>query len=384
MGVRNGPNPLIFVGKSRVNLQRITVFLFVRGTANSEIETLVARAQMAAALDTLERLVALEHIGEVVVATANPSFGEQAAALGARVDMDSPGDEFHFGRRLAALVSKYRAQVPLYVGGGSGVLMRSEEWRDLVQIILNNPGTVAVNNLYSSDFAAWSPGTALERIPLPELDNDLAFRLAEHAGLRVHALPKNAATQLDIDTPTDLLTIAFHPALGRNLSAFLRQAHLETSRVSSLLAHVSDRQATALIAGRVSASMALFLERETRCQWRVYSEERGMRASGRERRGDVRSLLGSYLDQVGIRPFFATLGQLGQAALIDSRVLFAHRGLRPSAQDRFSSDLLQPAGITDPFIRAFTEEAREAPLTMLLGGHSLVSGGMYALIESRR
>jgi hypothetical protein len=98
----------------------------------------------------------------------------------------------------------------------------------------------------------------------------------------------------------------------------------------------------------------------------------------------VRSLLGAYLDQVGVQSFFATLGQLGQAALIDSRVLFAHRGLHPSAQDRFSSDLLQPAGISDPFIREFTQAAREAPLTVFLGGHSLVSGGMYALVESRR
>ncbi len=339
---------------------------------------------MAAALDTLERLYAIEQVGEVVVATANPSFGEQAAKRGAHVEMDSPGDEFHFGKGLAALVTKYRAHVPLYVGGGSGVLMRTENWRDVSQEILENPGSVVTNNLYSSDFVAWSPGDALERIAAPGLDNDLAFRLAEHAGLCVRALPKNAATQLDIDTPADLLTIAFHPAVGRNLSALLDEARLETDRLSSLLARVSDRQATAMIAGRVSASMGLFLERETQCQWRVFSEERGMRASGREAQSKVRSMLGFYLDQVGVQTFFETLGHLGQAALIDSRVLFAHRGLHPSPKDRFSSDLLRPDGIDDPFIREFTRAARQAPLTVLLGGHSLVSGGMYALVESRR
>jgi hypothetical protein len=355
----------------------------VRGAADSEIENLVARAQMATALDTLERLQALDQIGDVVVATANASFGKQAAARGAHVEMDPPNDEFHFGKRLATLVFKYRAEVPLYIGGGSGVLMRSEDWQELLLAILNNPGSIVANNFYSSDFAAWSPGTALERIAPPGLDNDLAFRLAEHSGLRVLTLPKNAATQLDIDTPADLLTVAFHPAVGPNLGTFLNEARMDKSRTSSLLARVSDRQATSLIAGRVSASMVLYLERETRCQWRVFSEERGMRASGRELRGDVRSLLGFYLDQVGVETFFATLGRLGQAALIDSRVLFAHRGLHPSAQDRFSSDLLHPEEIVDPFIRAFTEAARDAPLTVLLGGHSLVSGGMYALVESR-
>ncbi len=365
-------------------MAKITVFLFVRGTANSEIENLVARAQLAAALDTLERLETVEQIGDVVVATANTSFAERAAALGAHVEMDSPSDAFHFGKSLAKLVIKYHAEVPLYIGGGSGVLMRSEDWRDLSQEILINPGSIIANNYYSSDFATWSPGTALERIAPPGLDNDLAFRLGEHAGLRVATLPKNGASQLDIDTPADLLTIAFHPALGRNLGAFLNEARMDTSRVSSLLARVSERESTNLIAGRVSASMALFLEHETRCQWRVFSEERGMRASGREHRGDVHSLLGFYLEQVGVQTFFTTLSRLGQAALIDSRVLFAHRGLHPSAKDRFSSDLLQADGIVDPFIRAFTRAAQQAPLTVLLGGHSLVSGGMYALVESGR
>jgi hypothetical protein len=73
---------------------------------------------------------------------------------------------------------------------------------------------------------------------------------------------------------------------------------------------------------------------------------------------------------------------MGQALFLDSRVLFAHQGLWPSAADRFHSDLRQPGQITDPFVRDLTHAAMEAPMPVIMGGHSLVSGGMYALVEA--
>jgi len=362
--------------------QKTTLFLFVKGTARSEVERLVADAQLAASLDTLERLYGIPEIDSLVIATANEEFAARAAALGAQIEMDPQGEDFHWGKRLAALVTKHTAAVPFYIGGGSGGLMTRDDWRAAVQHVLRESNTVVTNNYYSCDFAAWSPGRALEQVEPPELDNDLAFRLGERAGLQVVALPKNAATQLDIDTPTDLATISFHPALGRHLHDCLQRARPDTAPAQALLSLLGNRDATVLIAGRVSASMAVFLEHATRCQWRILSEERGMRASGRAARGDAHSLLGYYLERVGMHDFFKTLARLADAAVIDSRVLFAHQHLEPPASERFSSDLLQAEGIRHPFIREFTRAAREAAIPVLLGGHSLVSGGMYALVEA--
>ena len=359
----------------------VTLFLFVKGTAESEIEKLVADAQMAASLETLEKIRTLDQVGEIVVSTASAEFAEQARALGARVEIDPPDMNFHWGRQLAALVEKYRAAKPLYIGGGSGALMSVEDWRSMVQRALEETNVVITNNYFSCDFAAWSPGQALEKIEPPELDNDLAFRLGERVGLKRVSLPKNAATQLDIDTPSDLQTISFHAALGKRLRQVIDAAHLDTSNVERLLPMLTDRDQTMLAVGRVSASMMLFLERETRCQWRLFSEERGMRASGREARGEARSLVGFYLEQAGIHNFATALPQLANAALIDSRILFAHYRLQPSGSDRFHSDLLQPDLIRDPFLREFTAAMRDAPIPILLGGHSLVSGGMYTLVE---
>jgi hypothetical protein len=123
------------------------------------------------------------------------------------------------------------------------------------------------------------------------------------------------------------------------------------------------------------------LRRRRPCQARVFSEERGLKASGREERGEGRSLLGFLLEEVGPERFFRTLSKLADLALIDSRVLFAHMRKWPTAQDRFLSDLLRAEEVQDPEIREFTAAAREAPIPVILGGHSLVSGGLYALVE---
>jgi hypothetical protein len=73
---------------------------------------------------------------------------------------------------------------------------------------------------------------------------------------------------------------------------------------------------------------------------------------------------------------------MGGAIFLDNRVVLAHRRMWPTAADRFHSDLRQPRAISDPFVRDLTEAAMAAPVPVIMGGHSLVSGGMYALIEA--
>jgi hypothetical protein len=204
----------------------------------------------------------------------------------------------------------------------------------------------------------------------------------EDAGLPVRELPRTAATQFDVDTPVDLVTLAAHPGTGPNARAYLDGLALDTSALDVALPLMLDRDATILVAGRLSSSTWGYLERETACGTRVISEERGMRASGRQARGEVRSVLGYYLDSVGLDRFFQALATMAQAVFLDNRVLFAHRGIWPSAEDRFYSDLRRPEQVAEPFVRALTEAALAAPVPVIMGGHSLVSGGMYALVEA--
>jgi hypothetical protein len=106
-----------------------------------------------------------------------------------------------------------------------------------------------------------------------------------------------------------------------------------------------------------------------------------MRASGRQERGEVRSLVGYMLEDLGPYLFFRRLRELGQAILMDSRVTFSHNGWELSPADRFYSDLLQPEKISHPQLAEFTFAARDAGVPVILGGHSLVSGGLWALAD---
>jgi hypothetical protein len=136
--------------------------------------------------------------------------------------------------------------------------------------------------------------------------------------------------------------------------------------------------------GRVPSWAMSLLEQKTQCWVRVFSEERGMRASGRMAAGGVRSLVADYLEAVGARRFFAELAAMTDAALIDSRVILATRGLWPDEAERFASDLLMPGAIGDPFLREFTQAAADCPIPILLGGHALVSAGLWAMLEAKR
>ncbi len=109
-----------------------------------------------------------------------------------------------------------------------------------------------------------------------------------------------------------------------------------------------------------------------------------MRASGREERGEVVSLLGLYADIGGAKGLVEAIERACDAALIDSRVLFAHKRLRVSSSDRFASDALQHEEIGEAWVREFTEAVASARIPIMLGGHSLVAGGAWALSERIR
>lgn len=360
-----------------------TVLLIMTGIHPvTEIEQVMAGARLAITQDIIQRAREVPGISQILLSTNAPSLAEWAQGQGVTVELDPPDKVFHFGQHLRHLVAKYRIEHLFYMGGGSGALLSVDEMTDIVSRLQSADKALITNNFYSTDFAAFTPASVLERIEPPAIDNDLGWVLAEKGGLPNESLVKRASTQFDVDTPTDLMIMTAHPGVGRHTRAFLDNLQWDTSHIERALNRLVDREAEVLVAGRVSAAVWEYLERETACRVRVFAEERGMRASGRQARGEARSLLGYYYQQVGPLRFFETLAELGQAVFLDSRVLFAHLGVWPPAGDRYNSDLRRPQHITDAVVREFTQAAMSAPVPVVLGGHSLVAGGMYALVEA--
>jgi hypothetical protein len=350
--------------------------------SDSEAETMMADARQAITKDLIERAQAVPALSHIVLSTNSPQLAQWALSTGVDAELDPPDSTFHFGQRLQAMTAKHHAERLFYMGGGSGALLSSAEMARIAQRLQSSDRILITNNYYSTDFVAFSPTSALNSIEPPAVDNDLGWLLAEEAGLPNDSLPRSAATQLDVDTPTDLMVLASHPGVGAHTRTLLDSLDLDTTHIEKAMRPLVDRNAEVLVAGRVSSAVWEYLERETACRTRVFAEERGMRASGRQSRGEVRSLLGHYYEQVGPQRFFHTLSELGQAVFLDSRVVFSHLGVWPPARDRYNSDLRRPQRIADPVLRDFTRAAVSAPVPVVLGGHSLVSGGLYALVEA--
>ncbi len=357
----------------------LPLIIFVGGSGPSEPERWVAGACRANALDLVARAAAVPAIGPIVLVTAHDDWGDSLAGLPVHLLTDERGQPFHFGRRLREVVAHLRLPRFLYMGGGAGALLTAEAMGEIAQRALAMPRGVLANNLYSADFAAVSPASALDAIELPETDNDLAWRLAA-AGLPAEALPASASTRLDLDTPNDLLVAALHPACGPALRHYVNELPVDRERVRRVLAELASPRGQVLAYGRISSATWAALE-QLPCQTRIFSEERGMRASGRQARGEVHAWLGSYLQAVGPQAFLGALARSCSAALVDTRVLFAHLGLHPTAADRFYSDLLMPEQVSDPQVRAFTLAALATPVPLMLGGQGLVSGDLLALAE---
>ena len=131
--------------------------------------------------------------------------------------------------------------------------------------------------------------------------------------------------------------------------------------------------------GRVSPVTVSHLNHVTRCRIRAYSEERGMRAFGRDLPGAARSLVARLAQRAGWEAFFADLAWCADAAFFDSRVFFSHMGADLSADQRFASDLFLWEDVGHRRVAEFTRAALECGIPVVLGGHCLVSGGIRAL-----
>jgi hypothetical protein len=300
-----------------------------------------------------------------VAAFAGAGAGDVAIVAGGR-------DDTPFGARLRALVAAQRPEGLVVLGSGALPLATVADLRLFVEAASSGRRTALANNRYSADAVA--VGCAESLLALPDLlsDNTLPRWLEEVAGYEVRDLARRWRLAIDLDSPLDV--------------ALVSGTHEPLAHVATV---ARDPRAELLVAGRTSAATMRWLELRVACRVRTLAEERGLRASGG---GDTvqrppRSVLGLVLDRDGPAALGSILAELADAALVDSRVLIAHRlgadeTRWPPAEDRFASDLLLPDRIGDPWLRALTESARSAPIPVVLGGHTLVGPGVRLALRS--
>jgi hypothetical protein len=334
-----------------------------------------------------------------------------AGAADVRV-VAGPPDGIFFGDRLRGLASdalSAGSRGLVVLGSGSVPLATAGDRRAFVEAAAGPVPAALANNVYSADIVAIS-ATALRRAvrDLPSLpaDNALPRWLAEVAGIPVSGLQR-WRLGIDLDSPLDLLVAGW--AVG---AARLRTAGIDIDvlamRLGRVRAILANRRAELVLAGRTSAATLRALERGAACRVRALIEERGLRAAsllafGNDDGGPdggaagsepgpvlrpPRSTLGLLVDREGPGALGGLLAQLGDGAVVDTRVLMAHRwgadeGGWPPAEDRFAADLLLPDRIADPWLRTLVTGLRDAPIPILAGGHTLVGPGIRLLAARR-
>jgi hypothetical protein len=326
---------------------------------------------------------------ETWVAAARRALAERhragflaAGATDATV-VGGPPDGRSFGARLRAFVAERRPDGLVVLGSGAIPLADAADRRAFVAAAAA-PGRAALaNNRYSADIVAIPGVRSLPALPDLPSDNALPRWLAERAGWTVAERRRSWRLGFDIDGPLDLVLAGPRPWLPRPPAVLIEQV---VARLASAARVAADPRMELVVAGRTSAAALAWLERSIAARTRAFVEERGMRTAVAGQR-PPRSLLGALLDRGEPGGLGAVLAGLGDAALVDSRVLIAHRlGVDetawPPAGDRFASDLLLHERIGDPWLRDLTRDAASARIPVLLGGHSLVGPGLRLVPEA--
>jgi hypothetical protein len=307
----------------------------------------------------------------------------EAGATRARIHA-GPADDRSFGARLRDLVREIGDGGLIVLGSGAVPLADRADRRELVQAAGDDRPRALTNNRYSADVVAIARArSTLASVSDLATDNALPRWLEEVAGIRVEDRRRRWHLGIDVDGPLDLVL------LGGPWLSWLDGA--DTAPVLATLeavrAVVGDKLAELVISGRVSAANLAWLEARTASRTRALIEERGLRTRQPAQR-PAASVLGALLDRDGPGSLGEELARLGDAAIIDTRVLLAHRfgadaAAWPAAEDRFASDLLLPSRIADPWLRELTASATAAPIPILLGGHTLVGPGLRLALRRR-
>ncbi len=357
-------------------------------------------------------------------------LAERFRGLGAadvRIDAGRP-DGRTFGERLRTLAAEGGPGAGLVVlGSGAIPLARRRDLGELLDVAGSGERRALANSFHSADVVAIGAASNLAAVPDLPSDNALPRWLREAAGYQVDDRRRRWRLAVDIDSPLDAVLLAGTvpdrdagapaapplPALSpiASLAPIPPLAPLPAlpagfdaasvhARIDGLRAVARDSGGQLVVAGRTGSATLRWLERRTASRTRALVEERGLRAIGlaadRAGRGQrpptsgrgqrpPRSVLGMLLDARGPGAIGAILADLGDAAVVDSRVLLAHRlgadeGGWPSPEDRYAADLLLAERVGDPWLRKLTAGAREAAIPVLLGGHTLVGPGLRLAI----
>jgi hypothetical protein len=325
-------------------------------------------------------------------------LGAAVAPLPASVAPDFHWGAWFTGAAREALATSAGAVDAIGYAGGSAMALMSDE--DLDQLLAPVPGEVVANNRFSADafVVAGDLDRALAALANCDTDNAAPRRLND-AGFDLRDLGGAAWARFDVDTSLDLALLRLATRLPGTrvldgaVRGFLEMVRLpgggalEVPHLERIGELMRDRSAELVVAGRIPAATWQELETQTACRVRCLVEERGMR-SARGTGGRPRSVLAALLARSSPAELVAELALLGDAVVLDTRVLMAavaasaEASAWPPEEERFASDFGDWRRVETPWLRELTEAAAAGDVPFLFGGHALVSDGLRLIVSA--
>ena len=349
------------------------------GFAFDNIEGELRRSLEASACDLLN--LSLEADCFDYIALATDRLIEQSLPEGIVLSLDRPGKKFQFGERLYELLQQSECEQFVYIGAGSAPLISADDLIILKEKINSEQLICITNNYFSADFFALNSSDVFTQLSqYPSTDNEVPRALKEELNVYIEELPRNTITQFNIDSPLDLVTLNCAAAGGPLLRRSIAKWDNDSNFLSDAAKMLNDSSKQIFVSGRVGSYTWQYLERQTACRVRMLSEERGMGAAGADGSLRARSLLGQVIESVGANKCFTEwIPVLCDAAFIDIRPVLAHLKWSTSVEDRFNADLLRPHKIQHSGLKDLVIAAKNSPVPVIIGGHSLVSGDLMLL-----
>ena len=335
----------------------------------------MARVREGNVLDLVDRFRAMAPQGQVAVYTSYPELARDAAAHGAEV-VRTQSAGFHFGRTLQDAVRRFRPAAVLALGGGACPLFAPEDFAFTYRSLQADERVVVANAPGSADMVACNHPQGLLWTDLPAIDNSLP-RALRALGYRRALIPNAARLHFDVDTPTDIVLLRVLQPQGAAIRAALAEVPWHLPALAAAIDRLRGSRPSLGVFGRVPSDMLSHLDMMARWRLHVLSEQRGMKAQGvdGEEAGGLMALLGP-------ERLLAAACAICDAVFFDTRPLAMAWGA--SAADRFYSDLGLPDHVGEPRLRGLTRAAVACPAPVVLGGHCLVSGGLWSLCNQLR
>lgn len=358
----------------------VSVVIFEGSQPMSHVEEMMVSVRQAALLDNLDKMVKVSALENIFLHTNRLELVEPASKRGVEVSLNSTRpQDFHIGRELQSIVRRNSLTRVICLNGASCPLITVDDLNMICSKLMDREQFVYANNIQSADIIAFTVPKNFDQAKLPSYDNSLAMTLRDQLGLTMELMPQSLGLLFDIDTPTDVLVLGSGPYAGKETRAVIDSLNLNFENLNRAKTILQDEYQDVALLGRVGAPIIERMNSVLKLRLRVFSEERGMKSLGRIESKKVVSLLGLLLEHINLKQFFSYLSQVANCVFIDSRVLMYHYKYDIADQERFLSDLGIWQQIEHAWLREFTMHAVECGVPVILGGHSLVSGSLWAL-----